>query len=101
VVTAAKKGDKAALEAADKKWHANAEEIAVFLSSANPNWKQEDVQGMMNEHLKFTADEAVARIQKDYAADVAAYDMVHEAILKMADHLSNGIIQQFLDKFKD
>jgi hypothetical protein len=101
VVTAAEKGDKTALEDADKRWHANAEEISVFLSSANPNWKLEDLKSMMDEHLKLTTDEAVARIQKNYDADVAAYDKVHEAILEMADHLSDGIIKQFPDKFRD
>ena len=100
VVTAAKKGDKTALDDANKRWHANAEEISVFLSSANPNWKLEDIKSMMNDHLKLTTDEAVARIQKDYNADITAYDKVHEEILMMADHLSDGIIKQFPDKFK-
>jgi hypothetical protein len=32
-------------------------------------------------------------------ADVAAYDVVHEHILMMADALSAGIIAQFPDRF--
>ncbi|MGE5436506.1 MAG: glycosyltransferase, partial [Syntrophothermus sp.] len=100
VVTAAKKGDNAALNDASQRWNKNADEIAAFLSSANPNWKLLDMKNMMNDHLKFTTDEAVARIQKDYSADIAAYDKVHNEILMMADDLSNGIINQFPDKFK-
>ncbi|HVO72480.1 MAG TPA: hypothetical protein VMT35_00535 [Ignavibacteriaceae bacterium] len=99
VVTAAKKGDKAALEAADKKWHANAEQIAAFLNGANPNWTLKDLQKMMNDHLKYTTDEAVARIKKDYDGDIATYGKVHEEILMMSDDLSNGIIKQFPEKF--
>jgi len=55
---------------------------------------------MMHDHLKLTTDEAVARIQKDYDADIAAYDKVHDEILKMADMLSDGIVKQYPDKFK-
>jgi hypothetical protein len=100
VVKAAKAGDNAALDAANKKWFANADEISTFLSKANPNWKEDDMTKMMHDHLKLTTDEAVARIKKDYDADVAAYDKVHNEILEMADMLADGIAKQFPDKFK-
>jgi hypothetical protein len=100
VVKAAKAGDNAALDVANKKWLANADEISTFLSKANPNWKEGDMKKMMHDHLKLTTDEAVARIKKDYDADVAAYDKVHNEILEMSDMLTDGIVKQFPDKFK-
>ena len=100
VVKAAKVGDNAALDAANKKWFANADEISAFLSKANSNWKEDDMKKMMHDHLKLTTDEAVARLKKDYDADLAAYDKVHNEILEMSDMLTDGIVKQFPDKFK-
>jgi hypothetical protein len=99
VVKAAKAGNTAALDSANKRWYANADEISSFLSKANPNWPLDDMKMMMNDHLKLTTDEAVQRIKKDYDADAAAYDKVHEEILKMSDMLADGIAKQFPDKF--
>jgi hypothetical protein len=101
VLAALKTGDQAGLKAALDAWYANAHDIAVFLNNANPkSWPLDDMDQMMKDHLGATTDEAVARHQGDWSADVAAYDKVHTQILGMADMLSDGIIAQFPDKFR-
>jgi hypothetical protein len=100
VLSAAKAGDGAKLDAANKKWYDNANQIAAFLNKANPdNWSLSDMQNMMKMHLDLTLQEATARLKGDWAGDVEAYDKVHDEILQMADGLSAGIIKQFPDKF--
>ena len=99
LIKAAKAGDKTAQGAADAKWKKNAESIADFLSKANPNWPRATLVDMMNKHLSTTTDEVVARLTKNWDADVRAWDAVYSHILMMADALSDGIIKQFPAKF--
>ena len=99
IIKFAKAGDKASQQQADAKWKRNAEEIADFLSMANPNWPRAALVDMMNKHLSTTTDEVVARLTKNWDADVKAFDAVYDHILVMADALSNGIIKQFPAKF--
>jgi hypothetical protein len=100
ILAAAKAGDTAALNAAITAWYANAHEIAVFLSTANPRfWPLEEMDQMMKDHLDLTLEEAVARLEGRYADDVRAYDEVHVQILEMADMLSDGIIGLFPSQF--
>ena len=100
LLAAAKAGDTAKLEDASHRWYANADEIAAFLSSANPdNWPLSEMQTMMRDHLDLTLEEATARLNADWGGDVAAYDKVHTEILHMADMISAGIIQQFPKEF--
>jgi hypothetical protein len=100
LVAAAKAKDNAKVEDAKKRWYANADEIAGFLSSANPkSWPPADMKQMMHDHLDLTTTEVLAHLKGDWAADVAAYDKVNEQILRMADMLSAGIINQHSAKF--
>ena len=55
---------------------------------------------MLNEHLRLTTQEVVARLQGKWAADVAAYDRIHHHALGMADALSTGIVDQFPKRFR-
>jgi hypothetical protein len=100
VLAAAKKGDAQALASAQQRWNANADDIARFLTRANPrSWPLSMTRSMMRKHLKLTTDEAVARLQGNWSADVAAYDAVHREILQMSDMLSSGIVKQFPGRF--
>ncbi len=101
VLKAAKAGDKAQLEAANRKWQANGNDIAVFLSTANPkHWPEATMKTEMKKHLDLTLTEASNRLSGKYAEDVKDYDRVHEHMLHFADTLSSGIQGQFPDKFK-
>jgi hypothetical protein len=101
VLTALKTNNQPALQTALAAWYANAHDIAVFLSTANPlNWPLAVMDQMMKDHLDRTTAEAVARHRADWSGDVAAYDGVHTQILAMADMLSDGIIAQFPRSFR-
>ena len=100
ILTAAKARDTEATNAAIAAWYANAHDIAVFLNALNPsNWPLEELDAMMTEHLDLTLVEAVARLERRYGDDVAAYEDIHLQILEMADMLSDGIIAKFPQKF--
>ena len=101
LIAAAKSGDQEAVASQQVRWQANADEIAAFLSSANPrSWKPAEMRAMMRSHLRLTTDEVVARLTRNWAADVRAYDRIHVQILHMADMLSNGLVQQFPARFR-
>jgi hypothetical protein len=100
VLTAAKAGDTAGVQAASDKWYANGDDIATFLNSANPTaWPLDTLKMDMKMHLDQTLTEAVDHLKGNYTADVADYDKVNEHILAMADTLSAGIISQFPTSF--
>jgi hypothetical protein len=99
LVAAAKSKDDAAFAKHDARWTENAHQIAGFLAGANPNWPEQDVFDLLSLHLKLTKDEAVARLTRDYAADVKAFDDIFTEIMVLADALHDGLVAQFPEKF--
>jgi hypothetical protein len=101
LIAAAKAGDQAKLADAQARWQQNADGIAALLHSVNPRyWKLPVMKAEMSMHLKLTTEEAVARLQGNWTADVAAYDKVHDHILHMSDLLSSGLVKQFPQRFR-
>lgn len=95
LVNAAKKGDTANVESLEKKWYANADEIAKFLASINPNWSEETWKNLLDDHLAMTLNEALYRLQGKYEEDIRNYDAIQKEALIMADYMAGGIIRQF------
>jgi hypothetical protein len=100
LVKAAKAGDSAAQDVANKKWFKNADDIAAFLSSANPNWPQNTLQDMLHSHLQMVTEQVVALLKHDTASLIAAYDRNSQHMMMLADALASGIVKQFPDKFR-
>jgi len=99
LVEAAKAGNTTGVNDADRKWHDNADKIAAFENTINPNLKLQDRKDMWNEHLNLTKTEAVAILTKDYPTSISTYDMIEQKAMMMADALTNAIVEQFPGKF--
>jgi hypothetical protein len=101
LLNAAKLNKQPDFSNANTRWFKNADDIATFLSSANPKyWPADNMKKMMHDHLDLTTQEAVARLKKDYKGDIEAYDKTRAELLDMSDMLATGIIKQFPDMFK-
>jgi hypothetical protein len=99
LIEAAKSGNSDEFAKHDKRWSENAVQIAGFLAGANPNWPEADVLDLLNQHLMLTKGEVVARLEKNWAADVKAFDDIFTEIMVLADALYDGLVSQFPDKF--
>ncbi|WP_410512817.1 glycosyltransferase [Paenibacillus sp. BR2-3] len=100
IVGAAKSGNQGDVEKYNKEWYRNADDIARFLSSANPNWSMKELREQLHVHLQLVTDAVVARIGKDWVADIHAFDKGEQHMIKLADTLTAGIIKQFPKSFK-
>lgn len=99
IVKAAKTGNNDGVTEGDKRWRENADAIAEFLSGANPNWSKAALTDLLYKHLDYTTAEVVSRLEKNWSADIEAYDKGHDHMLTFSDALTNGIVKQFPKKF--
>lgn len=95
LVNAAKSGDTNAVDAARKRWYANASDIASFMNEINPYWSKDKWQAMLGDHLKMTENEAVQMLSGKFAESISQYDAIQAEALKMADEMAIGILKQF------
>lgn len=99
LIVALKNGNQTLAQELNTKWYRNADDMAEAFSSINPFYSKEEVRNMLYEHLRITTNEVSARLKKDYAADIRAYDMVQREILQMSKFFVNGIVRQFPNLF--
>lgn len=99
IVAAAKAGNQAEVKKLDVDWHRNADDIAKFLSGANPNWSSKQLQDMLYTHLQLITEIVLDRIKEDWDADIAATDKNEIHMIHFADILTEGIVKQFPEKF--
>ncbi|MGG6313798.1 glycosyltransferase [Paenibacillus macerans] len=76
-------------------WYRNAEDIATFLSKANPAWSFTELKALLDRHLDLVAENLNARLNKDWQADIRVFDEGEDHLIRLADVLAEGIVKQF------
>ena len=100
LIDALSKGDQARAQKFNKEWYRNADDIAKFLSKANPNWTEQGLKDLLYMHLKILTSEVAARLKKDWPGEIAAFDTGIKHIIVLADALTTGIMKQFPNQFR-
>lgn len=91
--------DKAGQDAAFRKLVANAEEIATFLSSANPNLPKDTLRGLLLAHGGHHIQQIRQLRDKDYAAEAQTWQAMTQHMYVIADALAGALHKQFPAKF--
>ena len=92
-------GDNAGKDAAVDKIKKNATEIAVFLSSANPNWPKETLVSLLFAHGGHHIAQINALNEKNYSSEAQIWEPMKNHMYVIADALGKGIVKQFPKKF--
>jgi len=96
---AAVKKDKNAEGKATDHLTANAQEIAAFLSGANPNLPKDTVEGLMLAHGGHHMEQIQELQAKQYDKEVETWDAMKKHIYVIADAMTDALAKQFPDKF--
>ncbi len=98
-MNAAFSASKAGMDSAKTKMLNNAKEIAVFLSSANPNWSEQALLTALGSHgaLHMTQIEEINA--KNFEAEAKTWEQEKSQVFQIADALSDGIVKQFSQRF--
>ncbi len=92
-------GDPAKQDAAWKHIGANADEIAVFLSGANPNLPVDTLRGLLLAHGTHHVQQIKQLHDKQYAAEAQTWAAMRRHMYVIADALAGAIAKQFPAKF--
>ena len=97
VATAA--GDAAGQSNATQSLTANAEEIAVFLSKANPNLPKEAVNGLLLAHGGHHIQQIQQLKDRNYEAEAKTWQDMKAHMYQIADAMTDALAKQFAKKF--
>lgn len=97
--TASVAGDAAGAKKAVDQLTANANEIASFLSGANPNLAEATLQSLLAAHGGHHVQQNQQFASHDMAGEARTWEAMKTHIYTLADALVGGIAKQFPDKF--
>jgi hypothetical protein len=94
------KGNASLKKAALDRLTKNGNDIAAFVSSANPNLPKGTVYGLLVTHVQQHVMGIDATAKKNWSGEADMWDPMVKHIYTLSDALADGIAKQFPDKFQ-
>jgi hypothetical protein len=91
--------DAAAQAMATQALTSNAEEIAVFLSKANPYLPKDAVQGLLLAHGSHHIQQIQELKDRKYEAEAQTWEEMKNHVYQIADATADALAKQFAEKF--
>lgn len=76
----------------------NGENIATFFATINPYYSKDELIDMLDTNLTLIKYQCIARMNKDYNADVMYFDMGLHHTLMLSDYLFKGITERLFEE---
>ena len=92
-------GDPAGQSKATETLTLNAEEIAAFLSKANPNLPKEAVNGLLLAHGGHHIQQIQELRARNYGAEAKTWEEMKKHMYQIADTMTDALAKQFAKKF--
>ena len=81
----------------EDQWTANSENISTFLGTINQYYSIDELSDILKTHLILAKYQFIARMDKDYNADILYFDMGLNHLLRLSDCLTDGICEYFFE----
>ena len=98
-LTATIAGDAAKQGSATQSLTSNAEQIAGFLSKANPYLQKDAVNGLLQAHGSHHIQQIQQLTNHQYDAEAQTWDDMKNHIYRIADATADALAKQFAEKF--
>jgi murein DD-endopeptidase MepM/ murein hydrolase activator NlpD len=99
LVKSSRRGDTVGASNYDRELRSNGDEIAFLLSSLNPYYAEDSIRNMLYQHINMIRNIIANRFARNYTAEAEAFDKARDQSVVIADYLTNGIIEQFPNRF--
>jgi murein DD-endopeptidase MepM/ murein hydrolase activator NlpD len=99
LIKASRRGDTVGTSNYDRELRSNADEIAFLLSSLNPYYAEDSIRNLLYQHINLIRNIVINRFARNYTAEADAFDKARDHGVTIADYLTNGIIEQFPNRF--
>lgn len=92
IIEAVKANNMSLVSTLQIQWDLNADEIADFLSALNSHWNAAELKDLLYKHRQYLLGQAKSRQVADWMADINQYDLDRFYMIKLADILVDGIL---------